>query len=108
MDKKSERHCSAGPVDLQPYAMRAWRCWRLCRHRHLLHLKVHVRVPALKNGATTASYWHGRGVRPKDVGGATVLIPWPPAIQLAQFIGICRWLKLIRQEWLAPLSNVPF
>jgi hypothetical protein len=30
---------------------RAWRCWGLCRHRHLLHLKVHVRIPALKNGA---------------------------------------------------------
>ncbi len=30
---------------------RAWRCWGLCRHRHLLRLKVHVRIPALKNGA---------------------------------------------------------
>src|SRR5712691_11414095 len=30
---------------------RAWRCWGLCRNRHLLHLKVHVRIPALKNGA---------------------------------------------------------
>jgi hypothetical protein len=82
MYKKSERHFSAGPVDLQPYEMRAWRCWGLCRHRHLLHLKVHVRIPALKNGATTASYWYGRGVRRKDVGGATVLMPWPPAIQI--------------------------
>jgi hypothetical protein len=51
MYKKSERHFSAGPVDLQPYEMRAWRCWGLCRHRHLLHLKVHVRIPAPKNGA---------------------------------------------------------
>src|SRR4030095_1244219 len=36
---------------LRPYASRAWRCWGLCRNRHLLHLKVHVRIPALKNGA---------------------------------------------------------
>src|SRR4051812_8199733 len=44
MSKKSERHCSADPVDLQPYEMRAGRCWGLCRNRHLLHLKVHVRI----------------------------------------------------------------
>ena len=32
-------------------AERAGRCWGLCRNRHLLHLKVYVRIPALKNGA---------------------------------------------------------
>ena len=31
--------------------VRAGRCWGLCRHRHLLHLKVHVRIPALEDGA---------------------------------------------------------
>src|SRR5882724_2229104 len=30
---------------------RAGRCWGLCRHRHLIHLKVHVRIPALEDGA---------------------------------------------------------
>jgi hypothetical protein len=30
---------------------RAGRCWGSGRDRHLLHLKVHVRIPALKNGA---------------------------------------------------------
>jgi class 3 adenylate cyclase len=29
--------------------MRAWRCWGLCRHWHLLDLKVHVRIPALED-----------------------------------------------------------
>src|SRR5262245_54493640 len=28
---------------------RAWRCWGSCRHRHLIHLKVHVRIPALED-----------------------------------------------------------
>ncbi len=32
-------------------AERAGRCWGLCRHRHLIHLKVHVRIPALEDGA---------------------------------------------------------
>jgi hypothetical protein len=35
----------------QPLVTRAGRCWGLCRHRHLLHLKVHVRIPALEDGA---------------------------------------------------------
>src|SRR6516225_6292462 len=39
------------PIPCPNCAVRAWRCWGLCRHRHLLHLKVHVRIPALKNGA---------------------------------------------------------
>jgi hypothetical protein len=45
------------PVDVGSFAFegmrqlleRAWRCWGLCRHRHLLDLKVHVRIPALED-----------------------------------------------------------
>ena len=35
---------------------------------------------------------------------------WPPkkATEVAQFISICRWLKLIRKERLTPLANAPF
>ena len=33
------------------YGRRAGRCWGLCRYRDLLHLKVHVRIPALEDGA---------------------------------------------------------
>jgi hypothetical protein len=29
---------------------RAGRCWGLCRRRHLLNLKVHIRIPALEDG----------------------------------------------------------
>jgi hypothetical protein len=36
---------------LKSRAKRAGRCWGLCRHRHLIHLKVHVRIPALEDGA---------------------------------------------------------
>jgi hypothetical protein len=31
--------------------LRAGRCWGLCRRRHLLNLKVHVRIPALEDSA---------------------------------------------------------
>src|SRR4029450_4596379 len=34
----------------RPGAKRAGRCWGLCRHRHLLHLNIHVRIPALEDG----------------------------------------------------------
>jgi hypothetical protein len=34
-----------------PLPERAGRCRGLCRYRDLLDLKVHVRIPALKNGA---------------------------------------------------------
>src|SRR5215831_13308717 len=34
-----------------PRRLRAGRCWGLCRYRDLLDLKVHVRIPALENGA---------------------------------------------------------
>jgi len=30
---------------------RAGRCWGLCRYRYFLSLKIHVRIPALENGA---------------------------------------------------------
>ena len=30
---------------------RAGRCWGLCRYRDLFHLKVHVWIPALEDGA---------------------------------------------------------
>ncbi len=30
-------------------ARRAWRCWGLGRHRHLLSLHVQVRIPALED-----------------------------------------------------------
>jgi hypothetical protein len=32
-------------------AERAGRCWGLCRRRYLLSLNVHVRIPALEDGA---------------------------------------------------------
>jgi hypothetical protein len=32
-------------------ALRAGRCWGLCRYRDLFHLKVHVWIPALEDGA---------------------------------------------------------
>jgi len=35
-------------------APRAGRCRGLCRYRDLLDLKVHVRIPALENGAQLA------------------------------------------------------
>jgi hypothetical protein len=38
--------------------------------------------------------------------GPQVVQPQPTAI--AQFISICRWLKLIRKERLAPHENTPF
>jgi hypothetical protein len=44
------------PVDeadrrLEAFATRAGRCRGLCRYRDLLDLKVHVRIPALEDGA---------------------------------------------------------
>ena len=47
------RHCVArlGGTDIRtPLPKRAGRCWGLCRYRDLLHLKVHVRIPALEDG----------------------------------------------------------
>jgi hypothetical protein len=47
-----ERSCTSSlriiPSHPKP---RAGRCWGLCRYRALLDLKVHVWIPALKNGA---------------------------------------------------------
>jgi hypothetical protein len=31
-----------------------------------------------------------------------------PELEVAQFIRVCRWLKMIRKERLAPLENAPF
>jgi hypothetical protein len=40
------------------------------------------------------------------------MIPMTPAQEryttFAQFISMCRWLKLIHKEWLVPLENAPF
>jgi hypothetical protein len=38
-------------AEFQPLVPRAGRCRGLCRYRDLLHLKVHVRIPALEDGA---------------------------------------------------------
>ena len=47
-----------------PMLTRAWRCWGLCRHRHLFHLKIYVRIPALENGARV---FHRCGCHRRDV-----------------------------------------
>ena len=38
-------------INVRRFHARAGRCWGLGRQWHLLHLKIHVRIPSLKNGA---------------------------------------------------------
>jgi len=45
--EQGERH--VWQVVKVPSVERAGRCWGLCRYRHLIHLKVHVRIPALED-----------------------------------------------------------
>ena len=40
---------SSRSTPIRPGSRRAWRCWGLGRHRHLLSLHVQVRIPALED-----------------------------------------------------------
>jgi hypothetical protein len=42
---------AAASLRLRLLIRRAGRCWGLCRYRYCLSLKIHVRIPALENGA---------------------------------------------------------
>src|SRR6266581_698672 len=47
---RRRRRGFTGVLSLRSPSARAGRCWGLCRRRHLLNLKVHVRIPALEDG----------------------------------------------------------
>lgn len=50
-DLRLDRPGQSGTLRGMSITTRAGRCWGLCRYRDLLDLKVHVRIPALEDGA---------------------------------------------------------
>src|SRR6266852_1878457 len=51
LDEIAQAKRRLGLPEAAPVVRRARRCWGLCRYRDLFHLKVHVWIPALEDGA---------------------------------------------------------